>query len=549
MLAQALLYREPAAADLDRLAAWFERHASILAGAAAGLILIHAFHFGGCPAGGADSYGYVSQAYGWLAGEMPRPHDLPLSLPFPLGDGMQIPLGYTSGRAPHTMVPVYAPGFPLLMTAPIAAFGTVGPYTVVPVCAALLVWFTFLLGRQALGRSGGLVAGVIAATSPIVLYQSLWAMSDVPAGALWTGALVGALGSSRRSAVLGGLSAALGLLVRPNLPLLALVLVAWILISGRSRRAAVRAALFSLPVAVAAALIAVLFTRWYGSPFHSGYGPTNELYGLANLWPNLQRYPVWLWRSQGVWVLFALCSPMLLARRSESRTAIALCWILFLATVLCYVFYVPWDEWWYLRFLLPGFGALSVLISGGMVLLARRIPRPWGRIAAATALLLMVTHTMEFSIGKDVFGPIEQREHRYADVGAFIARTLPPNALVFAMQHSGSIRMWGGRMTLRYDWVDPVWQARVVPFLEHEGFHPYLAVDDWEIPDVKHRFAVPDAARLPWPVTGRMREFGGVTVYDLATHPATVAPTVIRPGLAPRYSSPRPLLLRRGPSA
>jgi hypothetical protein len=548
-LAEALFYREPFAADLERLAAWVRRNASRLAGGVAALVLIHAFHFGGCPAGGADSYGYVSQAYGWIAHQMPHPSVLPLSLPFPLGDGMQIPLGYTRGQSPHTMVPVYAPGLPLLMIAPILAFGAIGPYTVVPVCAALLVWFTFCLGRQAVGPSGGLVAAIIAATSPTVLYQSLWAMSDVPAGALWTGAIVGVLARSRRGAALAGLSAALGLLVRPNLPLLALVLVLWILISGRTKHAAVRAVLFSIPVAAAAALIAVLFSVWFGSPLHSGYGPANQIYGLANLWPNLQRYPVWLWRSQGAWVLFALLSPVLLARRSESRAAIALCWIVFLATLFCYLSYLPWEQWWYLRFLLPGFGALYVLISSGVVVLARRMPPTWGRIAAVLAVLLMVKYTTAFALDNGVFGQIERTEHRYADVGEFIARTLPPNALVFAMQHSGSIRIWGGRMTLRYDWVDPDWKARVIPFLEHEGFHPYLTVDDWEIPDVKRHFALPEGARLPWPVTGRMREFGGVTVYDLGTHPAMVSPTQILPGLAPRYSTPRPLVLRPGPPA
>lgn len=549
LLVQALFYQKAFAGDLDRLSDVIRRDAPWLACAVAAIILIDAFHFGGSPAGGADSYGYVSQAYGWVSHHLPSPYNLALSLPFPSSDLMQIPLGYCPGPAAHTMVPVYAPGLPLLMTGPIVAFGAIGPYVVVPVCAALLVWFTFCLARTAFGPSGGVVAAVIAATSPIVLFMSIPAMSDLPAGALWTGAVVGAVGESKRTALLGGLAAAFGLLVRPNLPLLAVVLAVWILAAGRSTQAVVRAALFCVPLIVAATTIAVLYRSWYGSPFESGYGPTHDLYALANLWPNLQRYPVWLWQSQGPWILLALVGLGGFAWRVGSRTVVGLCAMVFVTTLASYLFYLPWEAWWYLRFLLPGFGALYVLTAGGVVWLARRVPRPWGRVVAAAIVLLMVRYTVGFAIGNAMFGPIRDSEQRYADVAEFIARTLPPNAVVFAMQHSGNIRIWGGRMTLRYDFIDPAWESRVIPYLEHQGFHPYLAIDDWEAPDVKQHFAIGKDTPFTWPLVGRMQEHGGVTVYDLATHPVATSPIVITPGLAPRYSAPRPVVLEPTPPA
>ena len=42
-----------------------------------------------------------------------------------------------------------------------------------------------------------------------------------------------------------------------------------------------------------------------------------------------------------------------------------------------------------------------------------------------------------------------QSEHKYAGVGEFVARRLPANAVVLAMQHSGTISYCGGRHTPR----------------------------------------------------------------------------------------------------
>ena len=61
--------------------------------------------YGSFTAGGADSWGYVSEAYGWARGELPSPIPLPYTLPFENSDIMQIPLGYREGPQPHTMVP------------------------------------------------------------------------------------------------------------------------------------------------------------------------------------------------------------------------------------------------------------------------------------------------------------------------------------------------------------------------------------------------------------------------------------------------------------
>src|SRR5258708_17110659 len=141
------------------------------------------------------------------------------------------------------MVPTYAPGLPLMMAAALAS-GACVPVGVAPLCSALVVWLTFLLGRRTGGPWAGLLAAMFVVTSPIVLFQSMWPMSDIPAAALWTGAALAALGGSRRSSLTAGLGTAAGPLARPNLPVLPFLLLAHPAISAPGQERWIRVALF-----------------------------------------------------------------------------------------------------------------------------------------------------------------------------------------------------------------------------------------------------------------------------------------------------------------
>jgi hypothetical protein len=64
--------------------------------------------------------------------------------------------------------------------------------------------------------------------------------------------------------------------------------------------------------------------------------------------------------------------------------------------------------------------------------------------------------------------------------------------------------------------------------IEGKGYHPFLIVDDFEIAQVRSLFGVSADAPLPWPIVARMRELGGVTIFDLATVLDPVAPIAVR---------------------
>jgi hypothetical protein len=190
--------------------------------------------------------------------------------------------------------------------------------------------------------------------------------------------------------------------------------------------------------------------------------------------------------------------------------------------------------WWYLRFLLPAAGAAAAVVAVGIVTLARVIPAPWGRFAAGVTLAALVTATMSFASRQGVFGDLRNGERHYIEVGEFVARALPDNAVIFAVQHSGTLRFYGGRMTLRFDWMDKDSASRVIGDVEGIGLHPYLVADDFELPQARSQFGVLSGAPLPFPVVARMRELGGTTVFDLGSHPAAAAPVALEPGTAHR---------------
>ena len=537
VLLTALVYRVESAAQLDRAVGWLNRRGALIAIVAAAALGAHGVLFGSFSAGGSDSYGYVNQAYDWRAGRLPGPLPLALTLPFQESDHMQTPLGYRVGVRPHTMVPTYAPGLPLLMAVALVA-GRLGPFFVVPAFAALFVWLTFRLGTIAGGRAVGVVAVIVLVTCPVVLYQSLWPMSDIPAGALWTGAIVSALGASRRTSLAAGLWAAVALLVRPNLLFVPIVPFLLVALNAHGRERIIRAFLFVAPIVPTTLFIATLNTWWYGSPSNSGYGAAGELYLLSNVWPNARLYASWLWESQSPWLLLALlpCAPPLAT--TMNRRAIAACAALCVAALASYLSYSQFEVWWYLRFLMPAFAAFAVLIAAGVVAIARTVPPPYGRTAAAVALSLMVTTTVSFATARGVFGGLRAAERRYIDVGEFAGERLPSNAILFAVQHSGSLRFYSGHLTLRFDWVQKEWAAGVSGGIERLGFHPYLIADDFEIPQVRSQFGLAEEAPLPWPVVARMRDLGGLTVYDMATRPEGAQPMALEPGSG-RWCPPR----------
>ena len=286
-------------------------------------------------------------------------------LPGDLSDGVLAPLGYT----PHApsgvrgrIVPIYSPGLPILMAGLRLIGGPEAVYVLVPLLAGLTVWLTFVLGREIFSPALGLVAMLWLISSPSFVNSSLIPMSDVPVTAWWLAAFVAALRPSLIYAVAAGLATSLAVLTRPNLAPLAILIAVpfaarWL--AARARARTVEAVAFCVSAAIGPLTVALLFNYWYGSPFLSGYGPSSYLFSWSFVAPNLARYPRWFIESQTPLILAGVAAPFILWRRDLAAAAvprISLPWLMLAFAALVwgsYLRYLVFEDWWYLRFLLP----------------------------------------------------------------------------------------------------------------------------------------------------------------------------------------------------
>ena len=144
--------------------------------------------------------------------------------------------------------------------------------------------------------------------------------------------------------------------------------------------------------------------------------------------------------------------------REQHPRRLAVVWLSFVAlNVLLYLFYLPWEEWWYVRFLMPSFPPMLALTAAALWALAapleRLLPGAQG-LVAAMVVAAVSWHGVSFSLerGAQLQWVAEQR---YKTVGAYVDATLPHRAVLICMQHSGSARFYSGRITVRYDLVEP----------------------------------------------------------------------------------------------
>ncbi len=457
---------------------------------AAIVVLGMALAFGSRAASGADPYGYVSQADLWRRGDLRIHQPFAASVPWPDGEWTFSPLGYKPA-AGATIVPTYAPGYPLLMALGAAVFGPEAAFFVTPLCGAALVLLTYFLGARLSGPVVGMAAALCMATSPTVLFLSLWVMSDVPVAAFWAAAILLATRRTAPGATLSGIVSGIAIVIRPNLVFAAIVpalIVAWPWPGRRLLPALGRAALFAVASAPFALFVGWLFNELYGSPLRSGYGENEALFGLENVYANLATYPAWLLETQGPLVFLFLLSPFIALWRG-ARSPLRWHYAAFAALILAsYFVYLPFDAWWYLRFLLPAFPFMFILSADAVWTAAGRLAADKRALAMVLFALVMLGIGARNSAAFGVLA-IGHGEEKYKEVGRYVDRTLPRNAVVYSLQHCGSIRYYSGRLTLRYDYLSPDWLDRSIEYMQKAGYEVFFVLDDWEVPVVSRRFA------------------------------------------------------------
>ena len=154
-------------------------------------------------AGASDIYGYMSQADLWLAGQLKIPQPWMAEVPWPEKVWSFSPYGYRPAPdGEWAIVPTYSPGLPVLLAGAKAVAGQCGLFFVVPLCGAIAVFGTYVLGRKLGSAAIGVIAAALLAASPAALGVMMDPLSDVPAMAVWTLALIALLNRGWLAALL-----------------------------------------------------------------------------------------------------------------------------------------------------------------------------------------------------------------------------------------------------------------------------------------------------------------------------------------------------------
>jgi hypothetical protein len=154
---------------------------------------------------------------------------------------------------------------------------------------------------------------------------------------------------------------------------------------------------------------------------------------------------------------------------------------------LLYLFYLPFEAWWFLRFLVAGVPVVFLLGAEAVSRAAGQSATV--RVVALGAFTVIVgSHVSRFIDTRDIL-EIGRGERRYIEPALHVASTVPPDAAILAMQHSGSLRYYTGRLIVRWDALDPAWLDRAVTFLRGRGVATYLVIESWEDERFRARFA------------------------------------------------------------
>lgn len=435
-------------------------------------------------AGGLDSYGYVSAAHLVASGRLREAQPLAAVLPFDNAMSAAAPLGHVPSADGRTSVPRFPLGLPIVM-ALFTMFGSSGPFFVPLLMAYAAIVLAYLLGRDA-GAAGtirhapGLFAAALVAVDPLFAAYAIQPMSDVPA----TGWMLAAVWAARDTnkglrplfgGIGAGVCAGMAILTRPAL--LPAIIVLVLVTAGRKRS---RLVMFGGTVAAFIALQLALNVALYGGLGASGYGSPSHMFELSlpRLVANASNFGKWLTYSHTA--LFWLLWPgaLFVLRRQPSAwhmSAVAA------AAAIPYLFYLVFDDWESSRFLLPSIALILILFARAVAHLFSATPRLARAEGSSHVFMLAMAFACAAAshrfLDREGIYRLPTLEAKYALAGEWFKANTSERVVVLAGLHSGTIRLYGERATIRWDQIPEQALTATLRALIDAGYEPYLALD------------------------------------------------------------------------
>lgn len=432
--------------------------------------------------GGADSYGYVSASRMIASGRLIDP--APMAEWLSADNRMQLvsPLGWTPAPDESGIVPTFPIGVSIVMTVFTIVAGPIGAFLVGPIAGLVTLTLVYRLARDLFDAETALLATALVAWNPVFIAYAKQPMSDMAATMWITLALFLAMRSSTRTAFAAGLAAGAAVVTRPVL-LFAAAIVPVAVYRGDAGRQRILASGAGLAIGVLATM--AIQNHLFGSPFSTGYGTAGDLFLLSNVPINLGIFARHGWTVVGpLWIPGLIIG--LVAARPEPRWKLP---AIAAGVVLPYIPYIPFDHWETLRFLLPGIVPLTILAASGLMHIARLPRRPAVTAAVVAAFVVIVAGRSEILLRASSVWEIAAMEARYPLAGDWINVNTPQTSVVMANQHSGSLRWYGKRQTIRWDFIAPEQLVPTVRDLQSRGVTVYVALEGDEVAMFDQRFA------------------------------------------------------------
>jgi hypothetical protein len=184
--------------------------------------------------------------------------------------------------------------------------------------------------------------------------------------------------------------------------------------------------------------------------------------------------------------------------------------------LLSYLFHTPNNTWFWLRYILPAFPSLFSLIGVALAAMLARLDRGVRLIATALVIGSLSWHGIAFAVNDGIFGAREG-ERKSLTIGEHVATRLSDRAIFISLQHSGSVRYYSGRLTLRFDRIPEEGLDLVIADLRRLGYRPYVLLEGWEEREFRNRFARHSGVgRLDWPPAVLLDHSTKVRIYDPA---------------------------------
>ncbi len=360
--------------------------------------------------------------------------------------------------------------------------GSDAVFFVAPVTGLIMLWLVNRLARAWFDADTALLATALVAWNPLVITYAKQPMSDVPATMWMVLAMVLAVRSTAAPAFGAGLAAGAAVITRPALLLAA---VAVCIAAHRSDTPRKRVTLAAAGLAIGITVQMAIQQTLFGSPLSTGYGDASALFSFSHVTTNLGIFAKHVWIAFGpLWILGLIIG--LFAARPEPRSKPGLVCI---AVTIPYLLYLPFDHWETLRYLLPGLVPLTVTVADGLMHFARM---PRHRVATAVILcgfMSVAVLQSELLLRRSSVWDVATIEARYPLAGEWLRVNTPPNSVVLANQHSGSLRWYGHRQTLRWDLIAPDDLANTVAELESRAAPVYVALEGDEAAMFDAKFA------------------------------------------------------------